>query len=66
MCVCLLDLCSLRIVEGGAHALFEKPMRTAAQAALADLLARQDAGRGARTSSEMTAAPGRQKRARAD
>ena len=28
---------SLRIVEGGAHALFEKPMRAAAQAALAEL-----------------------------
>ena len=30
---------TLRIVEGGAHALFEKPMRTAAQAALAELVA---------------------------
>eukprot|EP00966_Prymnesium_polylepis_P138406 3198118-Prymnesium_polylepis.1 len=28
---------SLRIVEGGAHALFEKPMRAAAQAALAEV-----------------------------
>lgn len=30
---------TLRIVEGGAHALFEKPMRAAAQAALAELVA---------------------------
>jgi len=27
---------TLRIVEGGAHALFEKPMRSAAMAALAE------------------------------
>ena len=30
--------CTLRIVEGGAHALFEKPMRAAAQACLAQLV----------------------------
>ena len=28
---------ALNIVEGGAHALFEKPMRAAAQARLAEL-----------------------------
>ena len=35
---------SLRIVEGGAHALFEKPMRSAAQACLAELTEQNSAG----------------------
>ena len=34
---------SLRIVEGGAHALFEKPMRSAAQAVLAQLTSKVSA-----------------------
>ena len=46
---------SLRIVEGGAHALFEKPMRAAAQAALAELSA---CGGSARTSGGLGAAGG--------
>ena len=33
---------SLRIVEGGAHALFEKPMCAAAQAVLAELVGNDD------------------------
>ena len=39
---------SLRIVEGGAHALFEKPMRAAAQACLAELAVEPSARRGAK------------------
>ena len=39
---------SLRLVEGGAHALFEKPMRAAAQACLAELAVEPSARRGAK------------------
>jgi proline iminopeptidase len=37
---------TLRIVESGAHALFERPMRTAVQAVLAQLAGDLAAGRG--------------------
>ena len=43
---------ALRIVEGGAHALFEKPMRAAAQASLAELVAARSGEGGKRRRGE--------------
>ena len=53
---------SLRIVEGGAHALFEKPMRAAVQAALADFASRQQAGASAGVEAGVSGSPTKRRR----